>query len=181
MTCAKAREILDMCIGTDSMPKELSRHLSGCDECTRYWRELSSLLGKLDFPDEAFATGVDSALFVGAVQRRIDVRTFTKKPHRWLWPYAAATAVMLLVIGSMIGGYRYGRMSVESNGMNGDELSVVGLGADSLYDMNEQVADLLLSDVTDPEYRNLEDRLIDYLSEEDLKRLEESFSVGDLL
>jgi predicted anti-sigma-YlaC factor YlaD len=188
MSCDRVQEQLLLYLGQQQPPEELRQHLAECPACRSLWRELSRLEQKLG-SDELFYPGdtdverlvskVDAAVRSGERARK-DAASRVRKI--WL-TYVPVAAVAALVLGVAIGWYVAERtvLTPDEAPSAAEEVSFTGLTDEDFVQLDDDAVSALLYELTTRHPYEAGEWLLDDLTEEELKYLEERFDVGDLL
>ena len=188
MTCSRCQNEMLGWFGRREWPQELQRHLAACPTCQAAWEELSYLQGMLGtdeifHPDdrevEPLVSRINNVIERVGQDRRLAVTWATR-----VWQtYVPVAAAAVLVLGMAAGSYMAGRIAFERKG---DSSAVNESGATDLYsetnsELDEGAVGTLIYEFTVQHSYEASEWLLDDLTDEELKFLEESFNVGDLL
>lgn len=181
MTCEQIHERLELVFPGSEVPAEVAAHLAECDACRSYAAELAAVARELTADSAAPALGIPAGLFIAAVNRRIDrAAPPVTRPARWR-PLAAAAVVLLTAIAGFT-GYRLGRQASGPLAMvagAADQTATDSTLAELLPDSD--YLELLAADLDPARYYDLEDVLLDQLTEAELEQLDRQFGTGDRL
>lgn len=185
MNCRQVQDELLLLIDRQQLPDELRRHVDSCEECRRLWTELSALKENLG-RDEDFEVDDETAeSIVAAVDRRLDqleMARVTDVRASWM-TYIPAAAAVVLIVGISAVVYFSGWLS--SNGgqaqaPTNDSLWVSLADSEVSYLDNTDLSQLLSAISVDND-EAMETILLEGMTDEELKYLEENFDVGEIL
>jgi hypothetical protein len=187
MTCEKARERLELAFGAELTDPELERHIETCPDCRAYRDELQTLAWGLgtdeDFALDEYEVGRVAALVDEAIAR--DPHT-TVIPVNWLRRLTRVAAAVLIVAASLT-AYRLGQMNglasletATATNETPEVFSSSGYADESVY-LDEGMVNLLIQDYAPGGLLGTDQYLIDDLSDEEMRYLENNFDVGELL
>ncbi|MFQ6007587.1 MAG: hypothetical protein ACE5K8_01415 [Candidatus Zixiibacteriota bacterium] len=188
MSCSYYQELLLEQFGQRQLNSELQEHLTTCPECRALWKELAGLSDDLGTDDLFLLDQEQVEQLVMQVDNSIGRKTRYKQERLsllknvWL-RYIPVTAAAAVVLGVVIGIYM-----AEKTTFGPDKPDLVlsqtaenGLQSVNDIELNEAVVGTLIYDFTIDHTYEASEWLLDDLTKEELKYLEESFNVGDLL
>jgi hypothetical protein len=191
MTCAECRDELELSFGQPRLSQDAESHLAGCAECRRYLGELSGMVAKIG-NDSAFYPDRGEAFRLAArVERVLDGKEPAKVTSlRWL-RYAAVAASIVILAGIALIDHRYrtGTTGGENSEVS-DSSAMTSYSATSVLDnaIGAQETDLgdadvraLLKDYTSGGVSNADEKLLNDLTEAEMKYLKENLKAKDLL
>jgi predicted anti-sigma-YlaC factor YlaD len=187
MTCERARELLELAFGAELADPELERHLETCPDCRAYRDELETLawgLGRdVEFKLDEYEVGRVAALVDQSIAR--DSHT-TIIPVNWLRRLTRVAAAVFIVAASLTAyrlGQQNGLTSVQTASVQADNAAVLGTAdyADESLYLDEGMVNLLIQDYAPGGLLGTDQYLINDLSDEEMRYLENNFDVGELL
>ena len=190
MSCSRYQELLLEQFGQRQLDSELQRHLAACPACRTFWNELAGLSGNLGSDDLFSPDEMQVEQLVMQVSQTInrgmqykyarDHFSFVKNVWVRYIPVAAAAA---LVLGIAVGGYMAGKTAFgpEKSELVLSQTAATDLLSDGNEELDENAVGTLIYDFATGHTYEAGEWLLDDLTEEELKYLEESFNVGDLL
>ncbi len=188
MTCSRYQEQLLEQFGQRQLDSELQGHLATCPVCRAFWKELAGLSDNLGSDDLFSPDEVQVEQLVMQVSKTIGREMQYRREHfsfvKNVWlryiPVAAAAA---LVLGIAIGGYMAGKTAFgpEKAELALSQTTANDLSSDDNEELDEGAVGTLIYDFASGHTYEAGEWLLDDLTEEELKYLEESFNVGDLL
>ena len=187
-------EQLELQFSRGAISDDLRRAAEKNPEAARVLAELDAL-GKLmsDLPEEAFTDAEieDACLHV---EHRLSDRPQTViVPLTWLRTLTRVAAAVLVVAVSY-GGLRFGSLTQMAD-TNTSTVAAVTEGSSwsdlfydtpmtdtlSVADLDENMVDVLIEDYTSKTYFDAPEQLLGDLTDEELKYLEETMTVGEIL
>ncbi len=188
MSCERYQERLLEMFGTDQVPPELSRHLEGCPTCRSFWRQLSTIGGRMG-DDELFHLSDRIAAELAdrvavAVESRSTRRTGVVRRLQRIWyNYAPLAAAAVLVVGISLGIYlsHTGEESRLDTSVSTVGLPVVETGVEGEVELDQSTVQVLLYEFASQHSWFASELLLDDLTEEEFKYLESSFDVKEVL
>ncbi|HUV31635.1 MAG TPA: hypothetical protein VMY05_11175 [Acidobacteriota bacterium] len=187
MTCRECQDEILLHAGGGILPAEVLQHLGSCPECLRFRQDVASAATRLVDAGPLLPDDLDEDKFVSEVERRLEQAA--SRSQTWIGRrrYVAAAAAVVLVVGaSLIGLWmaRSGRVGTaagfEATGAT-TQASLSALFEDEVDRFDNSVFELILSDFVAERHFEAGGLLLDDLSEEELRYLEENFDVGELL
>ncbi|MEW5794908.1 MAG: hypothetical protein AB1772_00980 [Candidatus Zixiibacteriota bacterium] len=188
MNCDKVREELELDFGTNQSSAEVADHLRTCESCRAYRDELINLAPRLGDDDNIALTFAEIEHAVRMVEGRIAPRrSYRPVFRRWLQPLvrvAAAAAIALFAYGAYELGQMQGMsedgVSLTSTGVTTDNLTLL-LTGDLGTELDDDMVRVLIDEFSSSAPLGASESLLDDISEEEMKYLEEHFEIGDLL
>ncbi|UCC44051.1 MAG: hypothetical protein JSU65_13220 [Candidatus Zixiibacteriota bacterium] len=177
MNCRECQDELLLYGGVEALPEELSNHLDSCEACRRYLDEISEIAARFRADSDLVSESVDVERFVEGVEARIGRSRVDRLPAVTWVRHVAYAASILLVAGIMSVGLRYVDRDSPVNG--------VPPSTDQDYyaeeELDEGVVDIVISDFSSRGFLEAGDELLNDVTEDELKYLEENFDVRNLL
>ncbi len=193
MNCADCRQELEFSFGQAEFEATVSEHLAQCADCRTYWAELAELAGGLPGDDAFVVDATTVEMLAHKVDQTIDAKetkgktTFDESAGQrsavaWMRLLPAAAA-LLLVIGIGSAGYLLGRFDKQATTISGDgaAFEISQTMDDDYSEPDDQTVRLLLYDFASDRLYDASETLLDDITEEELRYLEQNFEVGDLL
>jgi predicted anti-sigma-YlaC factor YlaD len=188
MGCSRYQELLLEQFGQGQLDSELQGHLATCPACRTFWKELAGLSDNLGNDDLFSPDEIQVEQLVMQVGKTIGRarpykrNRFSFAKNVWL-RYIPAAAAAALVLGVAIGGYMAGKtaFSPEKSELVLSQADTNGLLSDDNAELDEATVGTLIYDFATENTYEAGEWLLDDLTEEELKYLEKSFNVGDLL
>ena len=193
MNCADCRRELELSFGQAEFDAKVSEHLAQCVDCRTYWVELKDLAGSLPGDDAFMIEATTVEMLALQVDQAIDAQETKGKTtlgesagqrsavaRMRLLPAAAA---LLLVIGIGSAGYLLGRFDKQATTItgNGAPFEISQTVDDDYSEPDDPTVRLLLYDFASDRLYDASETLLDDITEEELRYLEQNFEVGDLL
>jgi len=188
MTCSHFQEQMLVYFGQKQLPTDLQEHLAECTTCQAAWKELSNLGDRLGENDLFHPNDAQVDRLVSKISSTIEEMEQDKKHYvpwvRRVWhTYVPTAAAAALVLGIAIGKYMTGGTAPDSRvtEMAASKTDISGLYEEGDQELDEDAVITLIDDFTTQHSSDASEWLLDDLTEEELKYLEKSFDVGDLL
>ena len=193
MNCADCRQELELSFGQAGFDATVSEHLAQCVDCRTYWAEMKELAGSLPGDDAFMVDATTVEMLALRVDQAIDAQESkgTTTPGElgeqrslltWMRLLPAAAA-LLLVIGIGSAGYLLGRFDKQATTItgNGTAFEISQTMDDDYSEPDDPTVQLLLYDFASDRLYDASETLLDDITEEELRYLEQNFEVGDLL
>jgi len=188
MTCSHFQEQMLVYFGQKQLPTDLQEHLAECTTCQAAWKELSNLgdrLGENDLfhPNDAQVDRLVSKISSTIEEMEQDKKHYVPWVRKVWYTYVPTAAAAALVLGIAIGKYMTGGTAPDSRvtEMAVNKTDISGLYEEGDQELDEDAVVTLIDDFTAQHSSDASEWLLDDLTEEELKYLEKSFDVGDLL
>ncbi len=193
MNCADCRQELELSFGQAEFDATVSEHLAQCANCRTYWAELAELAGSLPGDDAFMVDAATVEMLALKVDKTIDAQEskgkttsgeLSKQRSLLTWMrLLPAAAALLLVIGIGSAGYLLGRFDNRTTTItgNGAALEISQAMDDDYSEPDDPTVRLLLYDFASDRLYDASETLLDDITEEELRHLEQNFEVGDLL
>ncbi len=193
MNCADCRQELELSFGQAELDATVSEHLAQCVDCRTYWVEMKELAASLPGDDafmidattvEKLALKVDQAIDSQESKGKTTPGELGEQRSLLTWMrMLPAAAALLLVIGIGSAGYLLGRFDKQATTItgNGAEFEISQTMDDDYSEPDDPTVQLLLYDFASERLYDASETLLDDITEEELRYLEQNFEVGDLL
>ena len=187
MKCREFHEEITLYFGQADLPAELSGHIAECESCRAFYEELNGMASELGADGDFYPNELETEGLLKRLNDEID-RTQPAADTSVSWyKLAGIAASVILVVGISLFGNFFNRNgdTLETTGTNSavlyyDDYQFVIENSD-LYELSDEQFYILGNDYTAKRTYDAAALLIEDLSEEELKYLEENFDVGDLL
>jgi len=187
MKCKEFHEEIMLYFGRADLPAELAGHIAECESCRAFYEELNGMASELGADDEFYPNELEAEGFLKRLNDEID-RTQPAAVTSVSWyKLAGIAASVILVVGISLLGNFFNRngATLEPTEINTavlyyDEYQLALENSD-LYELSDDQFYILGNDYTSKRTYDAAGQLLEDLSEEELKYLEENFDVGDLL
>ncbi|MDD3733176.1 MAG: hypothetical protein PHU88_12455 [candidate division Zixibacteria bacterium] len=191
MNCKEYQEELMLYFGQSELPPELAEHISGCDLCRNFFEELRAMTvdmgeDKFFYPSEIEIEGL-TVRINKQIDRVTPADTKVVKPVFTWYKLAGIAASIVLIVGMALLGDFFNKTSPTSTSVElTSSLSYTDgytllRDESEYYELSDDQFYILVGDYTSERIYDAAGQLLDDLSEEELKYLEENFKVGDLL
>lgn len=191
MNCRKFKEELLLSFGGDNLPEELQRHIEECDECRREYEELRAISASLGDDLDFYPDDITAELLTRQVTKKL-VTPLKVSGQRFSWySVVGVAASVVLVVGIAYFGNFFNSLPIyEGNPrLNSLEMELLNTGRsdmtaavdESYYEISDEEFNILINDFTAGRTYEAAGQLLNDLSEDEYRYLEENFNVGDML
>ncbi len=186
MTCEQCREQIELSFGSSDFPADVLKHLQACPACRAYADELAGLVETCGQGGDPAFSSAEIEAAVSEVENRLDtVLPPAITSINWVRRLAGVAAV-LVVTGALLGGYLIGKhrtVDLSANVASPGESALVATtdGTDEFNEMDDELVSVLIEDFSDGRFFGADEALLDDLSDEEMKYLEDNLTVGDML
>jgi len=184
MNCNDFKDELLLYFGSNDLPEDLSLHIKECDQCREYYEEHRNLSKNIGTDRDFYPDDFETEILLKQVEDKID--TSSSAPARissWYGVVGLAASIFL-VIGISIFGNFFKSLPVYDDNSQSSRLDLESITYatvdESYYEMSDDEIQILVIDYMAGRTYEAAGQLLDDLSEEELRYLEENFDVGDL-
>ncbi|MBN1213419.1 MAG: hypothetical protein JXA92_12680 [candidate division Zixibacteria bacterium] len=187
MKCEEFHEEIMLYFGQAELPVELAGHIADCESCRAFYEEMKGMAAGLGVDDDFYPNELETERFLKRLNDEIDrTRPTVVSGISWYKLVGVAASVILVVGISLLGNFFKQNGAIpESTGTNlsvlYDDDYQIALENSDLYELSDDQFYILGIDYTSKRTYDAAGQLIEDLSEEEMKYLEENFNVGDLL
>ena len=181
MNCDQIREELDLLFGSTELPGYLADHLKDCPACDSYWRGSLDLAGGMNRLGAFSLSEHEVESLVTSVEQRVaNSEIVPLASANWMKALTRVAAAVFIVATS------YTAYLIGSSGSfiaSHDALidTLVASAYDDSDEMDSTMVTVLIDQYSGSAYFGTDEAILGDLSEEELKYLEENFTVEDLL
>ena len=187
MKCDKFHEEIELYFGRADLPDELAGHIAECESCRAFYEELNGMASELGTDSDFYPNELETEGFLKRLNDEIDQTQPAAVTSIPWYKLAGIAASVILVVGISLLGNFFNRngANLEPTGANTAVLYYddyqLALENSDLYELSDEQFYILGNDYTSMRSYDAAGQLIEDLSDEELKYLEENFDVGDLL
>jgi hypothetical protein len=188
MNCKDFQEEVTLYFGKADLPRELTEHIAACDSCRAFYEEMKAMASGLGADSDFYPDEMETEIFLKRLNNEIDRRTHKAPIMSVSWyRLAGVAASVVLVAGISLLGNFFKKDSTISEPAASNTAVIyyddyqIALENTDQYELSDDQFYILGNDYTAKRTYDAAGQLINDLSDEELKYLEENFNVGDLL
>ena len=191
MDCREFKDELLLYFGAEELPAELARHIEECPQCREEYEELQSMSAALGADSDFYPDDITAERLARQVEGRLEAPApVTAVGSSWYGVVGLAASIALVASIAFFGNFLKGLPVYDSDSQasrleqgttTAGDMNLNAASDANLYEMSDDEFDILVNDYVTGRTYEAAGQLLDDISEEEFRYLEENFDVGDLL